>query len=73
MGAMTTTLRVIDEETSAQLGAIVRADDDTVQASGLAQAIFEQIREGKGWNDIRTFEELLDGGWSNGYVSIRAE
>ena len=65
------TLRVIDEATSEQLGTIARADDGSMATDGLGQPIFEQIKGGKGWDDNRTFEALLDGGWSNGYVSVR--
>ena len=68
---MTTTLRVIDEKTSGQLGSIARAEDGTIAADGLGRDIFDQIKNGKGWDEKTTFDALLDGGWSNGYVSVR--
>jgi len=67
-----TTLRVIGEATSKQLGTIARADDGAISAEGLGRDIFDQIKRGKGWDDKQTFDALVDGGWSNGYVSVRA-
>lgn len=67
---MSALLRVISEKSGNQLGTIARADDGGVALEGLGQAIFEQVKEGKGWDDSQTFQALLDG-WSNGYVTVR--
>lgn len=65
-------LRVVSEKSGKQLGTIARTNDGAIAAEGLGQAIFEQIRDGKGWGDQETFEALADGGYSNGYVTVRA-
>lgn len=65
-------LRVISEKSGNELGTIALADGGSIDASGLGRDIFEQIKGGKGWDDQQTFEALADGGWSNGYVSVRA-
>lgn len=67
-----TTLRVLDEGTGTSLGAISRADDGAINAEGLGQDIFDQIKNGKGWDEQTTFDALADGGWSNGYVTVKS-
>lgn len=69
---MTAPLRVIAERSGNQLGTIERVEDGSIATEGLGASIFEQIRDGKGWNDQQTFEALADGGYSNGYVTVRA-
>lgn len=66
-----TTLSVIDEAQGTQLGTISRAADGEVATTGLGQAILEQIQNGKGWDAQQTFAALADGGWSNGYVTVK--
>lgn len=69
---MSALLTVISESSGNQLGTIARAEDGTIVAEGLGQDIFDQIKNGKGWDDRQTFDALADGGYSNGYVTVKA-
>jgi hypothetical protein len=67
-----TTLRVVSESSGQELGTITLTDAGQVETTELGGDIFEQVRRGKGWDERQTFDALADGGWSNGYVTVRA-
>lgn len=69
---MSALLTVISEKSGNQLGTIARADDGSITTEGLGRDIFDQIKGGKGWDDRQTFDALADGGYSNGYVTVKA-
>jgi len=65
------TLQVVDENSGKSLGSIARGEDGVIHTDGIGQAIFEQVQGGLGWDEQESFDALVDGGWSNGYVSVR--
>lgn len=66
------TLQVVDESSGTSLGTIARGEDGVIHTDGLGQAIFEQISGGVGLDEQETFDALVEGGWSNGYVTVKA-
>lgn len=67
-----TTLYVIAEQSGAELGTITRAADGSIQADQLGETVFEQLRDGNGWDDEETFDVLAEGGYSNAYWTVKA-
>lgn len=65
------TLNVIDESSGDTLGTIARGEDGIIQADETGQAILDQISGGQGWDEQATFDALVEGGWSNGYITVR--
>lgn len=65
-------LEVVSQKTGKVLGTITATNNGAVEATGLAQDIFDSAQRRLDRSAADTFAALSDGGWSNGYVTVRA-
>lgn len=65
-------LEVVSQKTGKVLGTITMNGDETVETTRLGQDILDSAQLKLNLNAAGAFAALADGGWSNGYVTVRA-